>query len=93
MSADCDTRPWFFSVGAIKLRAMGRNFAVDSLPHYREVLVANAVSAVRDSFPTVRAFAAGHRAWLAQSAEQASWRAVAIAAASAVTVAQQAVIR
>jgi len=72
---------------------MGRNFAIGSLPHYREVLVANAVSAVRDSFPTVQSFTAGHRAWLAQSVEQAGWRAVAIAAAGAVTVAQQAVIR
>jgi hypothetical protein len=93
MSAECDTRPWFFSVGAINLRSMGRNFTVGSLPHYREVLVANAVSAVRESFPTVRAFAAGQRAWIAQSAEQAGWREVAIAAASAVTIAQQAVIR
>ena len=93
MSADCDTRRWFFAIGAIKLRAMGRNFAVGSLPHYREVLVANAVSAVSDVFPAVRVFTAGRRAWLAQSAEQAGWRAVAIAAASAVTVAQQAVIR
>jgi hypothetical protein len=93
MSADCDTRRWFFVIGEIKLRAMGRNSVVGSLPHYREVLVANAVSAVRDRFPTVHAFSAGQRAWLAQSAEQAGWRAVAIAAASAVTVAQQAVTR
>jgi hypothetical protein len=69
---------------------MGRNFAVGSIPHYREVLVANAVRAVRDSFPTVQAFAAERRAWLAQSAEQAGWRAVAIAAGA---IAQRAVTR
>lgn len=60
---------------------MGRNFAVDWLPHYREVLVTNAVRAVRDSLPAVEAFAADRRAWLARSADQADWRAVAIAAA------------
>ena len=59
---------------------MGRNFAVDWLPHYREVLVANAVRAVRDSLPAVEAFAAERRAWLAQSAERGDWPAVAIAA-------------
>jgi len=59
---------------------MGRNFTADSLPHYREVLVTNAVRAVRDSFPAVQAFAAERRAWLAQSAGQSGWRAVAIAA-------------
>lgn len=64
----------------IKLHAMGRNFTADSLPHYREVLVTNAVRAVCDSFPAVQAFAAERRAWLAQSAGQAGWRAVAIAA-------------
>jgi hypothetical protein len=69
---------------------MGRNFAVGSIPHYREVLVANAVRAVRDSLPTVQAFAAERRAWLAQPAEQAGWRAVAIAAGA---IAQQAVTR
>ncbi len=69
---------------------MGRNLAVGSIPHYREVLVANAVRAVRDSFPTVLAFAAERRAWLAQSAGNAGWRAVAIAAG---TLAQQALAR
>jgi hypothetical protein len=59
---------------------MGRKSAIDWLPHYREVLVATAVRAVRDSFPAVQAFAVERRAWLAQSAEQAGWRAVAIAA-------------
>lgn len=59
---------------------MGRNTAVGSLPHYREVLVTNAVRAVRDSLPAVQAFAAERRAWIAQSAVQSGWRAVAIAA-------------
>jgi hypothetical protein len=59
---------------------MGRKAAIDWLPHYREVLVATAVRAVRDSLPAVQAFAAGRRAWLAQSAEQAGWRAAVIAA-------------
>jgi hypothetical protein len=59
---------------------MGRNAAIDWLPHYREVLVATAVRAVRDSLPVVQAFAADRRAWVAQSAEQAGWRAAAIAA-------------
>ncbi len=59
---------------------MGRNFAVDWLPHYREVLVANAVRAVRDSLPTVEAFAAERRAWLGRTADRTDWRAVAIAA-------------
>jgi hypothetical protein len=57
---------------------MGRNSAIDWLPHYREVLVATAVRAVRDSLPAVKAFAAERRAWLTESAE--GWRAVAIAA-------------
>jgi hypothetical protein len=60
--------------------AMGRNFAVDWLPHYREVLVENAVRAVRDSLPAVEAFSAQRRAWLVQPAERADWHAVAVAA-------------
>lgn len=59
---------------------MGRNFAADGLPHYREVLVANAMSTVRDLLPAVEAFAASRRAWMTQAAERANWRAVAIAA-------------
>ena len=61
---------------------MGRNSAIDGLPHYREVLVANAVRALRDSLPVVNRFAsaADHRAWLAASAHEGGWRAVAIAA-------------
>ena len=59
---------------------MGRNFAVDWLPHYREVLVENAVRAVRDSLPAVEAFSAQRRAWLVRPAERAGWHAVAVAA-------------
>ncbi len=59
---------------------MGRNSAIDWLPHYREVLVATAVRAVRDSLPAVQAFAAERRAWLAVAAGEGGWRAVAIAA-------------
>jgi hypothetical protein len=59
---------------------MGRNSAIDGLPHYREVLVATAVRAVRGSFPAMQAFAAERRAWLAQTTEQAGWRAAAVAA-------------
>jgi hypothetical protein len=59
---------------------MGLKTAVDWLPHYREVLVTNAVRAVRDSMPVVEAFAADRRAWLAASAGEGDWRAAAIAA-------------
>ena len=64
---------------------MGRNFAVDWLPHYREVLVANAVRAVRDSLPVVEAFSAQRRPWLVQAADRADWHAVAIAAGAVST--------
>ena len=59
---------------------MGRNAAIDWLPHYREVLVATAIRAVRDSLPAVQAFAAERRAWLTVAAEEGGWRAVAVAA-------------
>jgi len=59
---------------------MGRNTAIDWLPHYREVLVTNAVRAIRDSVPVVQAFAGERRAWLAASAGEGYWRAAAIAA-------------
>lgn len=59
---------------------MGRNSAIDWLSHYREVLAATAVRAVRDNLPAAQAFAAERRAWLADAAEQGGWRAVAIAA-------------
>ena len=62
---------------------MGRNSAIDWLPHYREVLVATAVRAVRDSLPAVQAFAAERRVWLAVAAKEGGWRAVAIAAGAA----------
>ena len=67
-------------VGVNNLHAMGLKTAIDWLPHYREVLVTNAVRAVRDSMPPVEAFAAERRAWLAASAAEGDWRAVAIAA-------------
>jgi hypothetical protein len=82
-SEDCDTRLWFCRVAAIIVRAMGRKFAVDWLPHYREVLVANAVHAVRDSFPTVLSSSAERRAWLGQPSERGDWHAVAVAAGAA----------
>jgi hypothetical protein len=59
---------------------MGRNAAIDGLPHYREVLVANAIQALRDSLPAVHRFAADRRAWLAASGNEGGWRKVAIAA-------------
>ena len=59
---------------------MGRNSAIDWLSHYREVLAATAVRAVRDSLPAVQSFAAERRAWLADAADQGGWRAVAVAA-------------
>ncbi len=64
---------------------MGRNFAVDRLPHYREVLVANAVRAVRDSLPAVEAFSAQRRTWLVDPAVRADWPAVAVAAGAGST--------
>jgi len=61
---------------------MGRNAAIDWLPHYREVLVATAVRALRDRLPAANGFApaAGRRAWLTASRDEGGWRAVAIAA-------------
>jgi acyl-CoA reductase-like NAD-dependent aldehyde dehydrogenase len=82
MSADCDTGRWFFADVENKLPAMGKNLVVGSVPHYREVLVANAVQSVRDAFPTIQAFTAERRGWLVLSAAQDGWRAVAIAAAA-----------
>jgi hypothetical protein len=61
---------------------MGRNAAIDWLPHYREVLVATAVRALRDRLPAASGFAAAveRRAWLAAARDAGGWRAVAIAA-------------
>ena len=60
---------------------MGRNAAIDWLPHYREVLVATAVCALRDRLPAANGFApAAARAWLTASRDEGGWRAVAIAA-------------
>ena len=60
------------------LRPMGRNAAIARIPHYREVLVATAVRALRDRLPAVPGFETGRRAWLA--VEAGGWRAVAVAA-------------
>jgi hypothetical protein len=62
---------------------MGRNSAIDWVSHYREVLVATAVRAVRERFSAIQAYAyaVDNRAWLAHSQEQTGWRAAAIAAA------------
>ena len=60
---------------------MGRNAAIDWLPHYRDVLVATAVRALRDRLPAVNGFApAAARAWLTATGDEGGWRAVAIAA-------------
>ena len=61
---------------------MGRNSSQHGIPHYREVLVANAVRAQRGSRPAVPVFGstAERRAWLAAAAEVDGWRAVAVAA-------------
>ncbi len=61
---------------------MGRNTRMHGIPHYREVLVANAVRAQHDSRPAIPVFAsaAARRAWLAAAAEVDGWRAVAVAA-------------
>ena len=60
---------------------MGRNTSQHGIPHYREVLVANAVRAERGGRPAVPVFGstAERRAWLA-AAEVNGWRAVAVAA-------------
>ena len=59
---------------------MGRNAAIDWLPHYRAVLVATAVRALGDRLSAVNGFAPERRAWLAASRDERGWRAVAIAA-------------
>ena len=60
---------------------MGRNASQHGIPHYREVLVANAVRAQRGSRPALPVFASAveRRAWLAAAAVD-GWRAVAVAA-------------
>ncbi len=61
---------------------MGRNAASNGIPNYRDVLIANAVRTLRDHFPLRPRFPglAERRAWLAESAVEGGWRAVAIAA-------------
>jgi len=81
-SAVGDSVKWFFAVGEIKLRPMGRNANQHGIPYYREVLVANAVGAQRGNRPAVPVFAsaAERRAWLEAAAAANGWRAVAVAA-------------
>jgi hypothetical protein len=59
---------------------MGRNAAIDMLPHYREVLVATAVRAIHEARPAVQVFLNGaeRRTW--HAARSGGWRAVAVAA-------------
>jgi len=61
---------------------MGRNSDMNGIPNYRDVLVANAVRALRDRLPARPAFPvhAARRTWLAGAGDEGSWRAVAIAA-------------
>jgi hypothetical protein len=61
---------------------MGRNTDIHGFPGYREVLVANAVRALRDTLPPRPRFTAfaERRAWLATRFADGSWRAVAVAA-------------
>ena len=65
---------------------MGRNSAIDWLPHYREVLVANAVKAVRETpFAMTAPYpAAKSRTWLNVPVDAGAWRAVAVAAGAVV---------
>lgn len=61
---------------------MGRNGDMNGIPNYRDVLIANAVRALRDSLPAQPVFPAlaARRVWLAGAECEVSWRAVAIAA-------------
>jgi len=82
MSAGGDTRRWRPAVGRIKLHAMGRHTALAGLPHYRQVLVATAVRALRGGFPVLPGFEsrAERRSWLAAAVDAVDWRAAAVAA-------------
>jgi hypothetical protein len=61
---------------------VGHNDNQHGIPHYREVLVANAVRAQHGDHPAVAVFASAseRRAWLAAAADVDGWRAVAVAA-------------
>jgi len=59
---------------------MGRKTATPGIPNYRDVLVANAVRALRGHLPDRPGFAAGHRTWLATAGVEDGWRSVAVAA-------------
>jgi hypothetical protein len=62
---------------------MGRNATADWLDHYRSVLVATSVRALRGRLPAARAFAlAQRRTWLGADADEGGWRAMAVAAAA-----------
>ncbi len=62
---------------------MGRYTAIHGISSYREVLIANAVRALRDSLPSRPRFAAfaERRAAVAAANAEGSWRAMAVAAA------------
>jgi hypothetical protein len=61
---------------------MGRSSRIDWLPHYREVLVATAMLAVREQPLAVRVSAspANGRAWSGARRDADGWRAAAVAA-------------
>jgi len=61
---------------------MGRNDSQHGIPHYREVLVANAVREQRGGRSAAPVFGSTveRRGWLAAAAEVDGWRAVAVAA-------------
>ena len=61
---------------------MGRNSDMNGFPNYRDVLVANAVRALRESLPAQPAFPAlaARRAWLGAAEVEGNWRTTAIAA-------------
>lgn len=63
---------------------MGRNSDMNGIPNYRDVLIANAVRALRDSLPARPAFPAhaARRTWLAGAEDERNWRAAAVAAAA-----------
>ena len=61
---------------------MGRNSDMNGIPNYRDVLIANAVRALRGSLPAQPLFPAlaKRRTWLAGAEDEGNWRATAIAA-------------
>ena len=61
---------------------MGRNSDMNGIPNYRDVLIANAVRALRDRLPAQPAYPAPatRRAWVAGAEVEGGWRATAVAA-------------